>query len=524
MARKDLLSFTRYTFPGYRPAWHHRKTADVLNEVVDGKKKRVMLFEPPRHGKSELSSRRFPAFFLGRNPTKGFLSASYNNDFASDFGREVRDIVSSGRYQSLFNVTLSADSKAANRWHTDQRGMYFAVGVGSATTGRGAHVLGIDDPIKNRDEADSALIREKIWRWYTSTAYTRLESDIAFEELLDDDWLWREFQREIESGKAEPFEGAVVLTMTRWHEDDLAGRLLSQMDQGGEEWEIIDLPAISQDEDGNEEALWPQKYPLKRLHKIRDVIGKRDWSALYQQSPQVDGGNIIKREYWNVWEDDSGKFPVMDYIIASLDPAYTEKEENDPSGFTVWGVFTANQHGRKGIMLMNSWEKWLEIRGPENIRLPNETNNEYFHRTSENWGLVEWCAHSCRRFKVDLLLIEAKASGLSVAQELRLLYKNDSWGIKLYNPKSQDKVARMWSVQPLYSEGMIWRPDRSWAEKVEDQMAAFPSATHDDLCDSSSQALRYLRDIGLAVMREEQSHIEKEEAMHSPPAQALYPV
>lgn len=325
LARRGLLAFTRYTFPEYRPAPHHQIIADALDGVALGQKKRVMIFMPPRHGKSELASKRFPAFFLGANPKKNIIAASYNSDLAADFGREVRGIVDSGRYRALFNVNLSQDSKAANRWHTDDRGMYVAAGVGTATTGRGAHVLLVDDPIKNREEADSETIREKVWRWYTSTAYTRLENDIDQTSILEDDWLWRDFMRDVENGMAEPFEGAIVLVQTRWHEDDLGGRLLEQMQQGGEQWEILELPAIRMEGD-QEVALWPQKYPLSRLHAIRTVVGTRDWSALYQQSPAPDEGLYFRREMFN-WYDELPKhlryYGASDYAVTANDGDYT---------------------------------------------------------------------------------------------------------------------------------------------------------------------------------------------------------
>ena len=277
-------------------------------------------------------------------------------------------------------------------------------------------------------------------------------------------------------------------------------------------------------------------YLLRRIGKkeVQDLeiaLGPFAAAGQLQQSPQIRGGNIFKEEWWNDWDPKDGKFPTMEYVIASVDPAYTEQEENSPSGFSVWGVFNINSHGHKGIMLMNAWEKWLEIRGPEVPRLPGETHKEYVVRASPKWGLVEWCAHSCQRFKVDLLLVEAKASGLSLAQELRLQYKNESWGIKLINPKSGDKVARAYSVQPIFSQGMIWapvytadKPHRAWVQRMKERMSAFPKTEYPDLVDSATQALRFLRECGFAPSREEQSHIAREEAMHSPPPQPLYPI
>jgi predicted phage terminase large subunit-like protein len=212
MAQESLIGFTRYTKPDYQPAGHHKLIAEALERVERGECKRLMIFMPPRHGKSELASRRFPAWFLGRNPDRSIIAASYNSELATDFGREVRDIVGSKLYANVFDARLSENSQAAGRWHTSGRGGYVAAGVGTAVTGRGAHVLLIDDPFKDRVEADSETTREKVWRWYTSTAYTRLEGDVAA-SVVDDDDIWQDFQREIVAGEAEPFEGAIVLIM-----------------------------------------------------------------------------------------------------------------------------------------------------------------------------------------------------------------------------------------------------------------------------------------------------------------------
>jgi hypothetical protein len=209
--------------------------AERLEAVERGEIKRLMIFSPPRHGKSELVSRRFPAWYLGRNPDRQVISASYGADLAADFGRDVRNIVASPEFTVLFGgVGLAEDSGAKHRWHTNRGGSYVAAGVGTAITGRGADILNIDDPTKDREAAESVLVREATWGWYTSTAYTRLMPG-----------------------------GAVILTMTRWHQDDLAGRLLAEQESGGDRWEILSLPAL--DDDGS--ALWPERYDVDALQR-----------------------------------------------------------------------------------------------------------------------------------------------------------------------------------------------------------------------------------------------------------------
>lgn len=256
-----------------------------------------MIFMPPRHGKSELASKRFPAWCLGRNPTRQIIAASYNSDLASDFGRHVRNIVAEPEFGQVFpNVGLAADSQAANRMNTNHGGAYVAAGVGTAVTGRGAHIALIDDPFKDREEADSERRRDLVWDWYRSTLYTRLMPG-----------------------------GAVVLIQTRWHEDDLAGRLLAH---DGAQWDVLELPAIAQDG----RALWPEWYDVPTLERIKATIGQREWSALYQQQPQPDEGTFFQRDWFTPWD----KLPPLN-LYGSSDYAVTDGG-GDWTVHRIWGV------------------------------------------------------------------------------------------------------------------------------------------------------------------------------------------
>jgi predicted phage terminase large subunit-like protein len=307
MARRNLLDFTRFTHNAYTPAPHHVRICEALERVARGECPRLMVFMPPRHGKSELASRRFPAWFLGANPRKQIIAASYNSELAADFGRDVRNIVASKDYRNLFGVSLAEDSQAANRWHTSEGGSYVSAGVGTAITGRGAHVLLIDDPIKDREEADSSLSRDRVWDWYTSTAYTRLMPG-----------------------------GAIVLIQTRWHEDDLAGRLIqAQQRFGGDKWEVLELKALTDDDT----PLWPEWFPLADLERIRAVIGPRDWSALYQQTPVPDGRAEFRREWLAFFQpgDPAATGEGMNkYILC--DPAGEKKKTSDRTAIWVVGL------------------------------------------------------------------------------------------------------------------------------------------------------------------------------------------
>lgn len=296
-AGKSLLAFTEYTNPLYQSAEHHRRICDRLEAIERGEIDRLMIFMPPRHGKSELASKRFPAWCLGRKPSRQIIAASYNSDLANDFGRNVRNIVDEPEFGEVFvDVSLAPDSHAANRLNTNHGGAYVAAGVGTAVTGRGAHIALIDDPFKDREEADSERRRDIVWDWYRSTLFTRLMPG-----------------------------GAIVLIQTRWHEDDLAGRLLeSEPDQ----WEVLDLPAIN----ANGEALWPEWYDEAALERIKNTIGPREWSALYQQRPQPDEGTFFQRSWFKEW----GKLPQVRYYGTS-DYAVTDGD-GDYTVHRVWGI------------------------------------------------------------------------------------------------------------------------------------------------------------------------------------------
>jgi len=281
-----------------------------------------MIFMPPRHGKSELASKRFPAWCLGRNPTRQIIAASYNSDLANDFGRNVRNIVAEPEFGQVFpGVALAADSQAANRMNTNHGGAYVAAGVGTAVTGRGAHIALIDDPFKDREEADSERRRNTVWDWYRSTLYTRLMPG-----------------------------GAIVLIQTRWHEDDLAGRLL---EQEPDQWQVLELPAVSD----TGQALWPEWYDKPALDRIKDTIGPREWSALYQQKPQPDEGTFFRREWFQTW----GKLPALRYYGTS-DYAVTDGG-GDYTVHRLWGIASDGDVYRvDGWRGQTTSDQWIEAK------------------------------------------------------------------------------------------------------------------------------------------------------------------
>jgi len=289
-ARRSVIDFCRYTFPRYQASDVHHRIGDALDKVAAGEIKRLMIFVPPRTGKSELVM-RFTGKFLGDNPSRSIITASYSHELATSFGRKVRDMIASQRFRALYpNVTLSDASHAAGRFHTNAGGQYLSAGVGSTMTGHGAHVLVIDDPIKDREQAESKKIRERVYNWYSSTAYTRLERDA---EYIPDDPLWADPVSAVKRGELKPFSGAVVLVMTRWHKDDLAGRLLEDAKRGGDQWHVIKIPAV--DEDWTE-SFYPEKYPLDELRRIHGVLTARDWQSLFMQEPPSTVGQFVTRD------------------------------------------------------------------------------------------------------------------------------------------------------------------------------------------------------------------------------------
>jgi hypothetical protein len=289
----NLLDFTLATFPDYQVNWHHKLICNKLDAWERGEIKRLMLFLPPRHGKTELASRRLPAYIFGRNPNASLITASYSADLSSQNNRDVQRIIDSSEYQRIFPETClfgkNVRSEAFGTYLRNSdlfeivgyKGIYQSAGIGGGITGRGFEYGIIDDPIKNRAEAESKTYRDQIFSWYTSTFYTRQDSENA----------------------------RILIILTRWHEDDLAGRLLEHQRTGGEyadQWEVVNFPAIAEEKQADEdhrnpsEALWPEKFPLKALRAIKENIGIYDWESLYQQRPQPPGGGKIKRDWFQV--------------------------------------------------------------------------------------------------------------------------------------------------------------------------------------------------------------------------------
>jgi len=384
-----------------------------------------MIFAPPRHTKSELASRRFPSWALGRDPKRQIITSTYSGEFALDFGRDVRNIVDTQDYKNIFpDVSLADDSKAANRWHTNKGGVYVAVGVGGPITGRGAHIALIDDPFKNREEADSELMRNKVWDWYTSTLYTRLMPS-----------------------------GAIVLILTRWHEDDLAGRLLEKQKQGGDKWRVVELPAIKDEGSDNEKALWPAWYPVPALKRIKNAIGPRDWSALYQQNPEPDEGIFFKRE-------DFKRYPLGDHPkyltkFGASDYAVTA----DGGDFTEQGVSGLCP---EGILYVLDW-----IYG----QTESDVWVEDLLDLVEKHDPVIWGAETGQIKRAVAPWLNKRSLKRNVYVDLEPM---SNAGGKATNARSFQAMTRL---------GLVYIPICEWGDRLINQLIKFPAGAFDDAVD-----------------------------------------
>ncbi len=366
---------------------------------------------------------------MGRNPNKQIITCTYAAEFAQDFGREVKSIVGSEEYQRLFpGVALAEDSKAKGRWHTTDGGVYVAVGVGGPITGRGAHLALIDDPIKNRQDADSETVRESVWKWYTSTLRTRLMPG-----------------------------GAIVLVLTRWHEDDLAGRLLEAAEKGAEQWEVVSLPAVS--DEG--EALWPRWYPLHELDAIKSAVGPRDWLALYQQKPTADDGTFFKREWFR---DRYTELPPNLKTIITGDFAVTDGG-GDFTELGVWGF------GDGKFYALDWWS------GQADPSVWIDTLLDLIRKHKPLWFVGE--TGPIRR---------ALESTIKRKMQERKTFVATDW----LSHGGADKAVNARAFQAMCAQGQVLFPDTEWAERVVDQLLRFPTAKHDDAVDACGLFGRYM--------------------------------
>ena len=453
-AYNDLIAFCCYMQLDYKVGNHHQILGDLLMEIEQGKvgdsdegKDRICVNIPPRHGKSQLVSIYYPAWFLGRNPTKKVMMVSHTTDLAVDFGRKVRNLIATPAYRAVFpTVQLASDSKSAGRWNTSVGGEYYACGIGSSIAGRGADLLLVDDPHSEQDVLSANFdVFDRAYEWFTYGARTRLMPG-----------------------------GRVAIIQTRWHLDDLTGRVVRDMamNELADQYEVVEFPALMEVErDGEtiEKPLWPEFFDLNALHRTKASMPLFQWNAQYQQEPTAEEAALVKREWWKEWEPE--KPPACEYIIMSLDAAAESHNRADFTALTTWGVFLNEEEGNHNIILLNAIKTRVEFPALKTLAL-----EEY----------NEW--------EPDSFIVEKKSSGTALYQELRRI----GVFVQEYTPHrgSGDKTARLNSVADIVQSGLVWVPQTRWAEEVVEEIAGFPFMSNDDLVDSTVMALMRFRQGG----------------------------
>jgi len=459
-AKDDFLSFVKTVWPEFIEGPHHRHVAQKFNDLATGKITRLIINMPPRHTKSEFASFLLPAWMVGRQPKLKIIQATHTGELAIRFGRKAKHLIDSEEYSKIFKTRLQEDSKAAGRWETAQGGEYFAAGVGGAITGRGADLLIIDDPHSEQD-ALSPTAMENAYEWYTSGPRQRLQPG-----------------------------GKSILVMTRWSTKDLTGILLkNQKEVKGDQWDVVEFPAILDDDSEKAKPVWPQYWNLEELQKVKATLPVQKWNAQWMQAPTSEEGAILKREWWRKWDKDW--IPNLHYVIQSYDTAFLKKETADFSAITTWGIFYPAPDMPPNIILVDAMKGRFEF--PE---LRREALKQY-----QYWN-------------PDMVLVESKASGLPLTHELRQM---DIPVVNFTPSKGNDKHARVNSIAPLFESGIVWAPEQKFAEEVIEECAAFPFGDHDDLVDSTTQALMRFRQGGFLPHPEDYEDEKKE-----PPKRAYY--
>lgn len=517
-----LYEFVRYFWHVLEPktpfvdGWVLRAICNHLEAVTYGQISRLLINVSPGSMKSLLTNVFWPAWEWGpiNLPHMRTISFSYASHLTERDNGKFRDLVTSREYQALYGDRFALTAVGVEKVANDKTGWRFASSALGVGTGERADRVVLDDP-HNIKDGESDTIRNKTVRWFDEGMSNRL-NDMT--------------------------KSAIVVIMQRVHENDVSGHIISHepdyehllipMEWDGRRFTTSIGWTDPRTEHG--EIAWPERFPEASLTRFRRNAFL--WAGQYQQAPEPRGGGIIKRDYWQYEDIPLGKSPPpMEYIVASLDSAYTKQERNDPSGFSALGIYR-DANGNPKVMLLAAWRKHLEIHGPHVDRKKGESERAWVDRAKKEWGLVEWVAYECKRLRVDRLLIEAKASGHSVAQEMQRLYANEGWGVELCDPEG-DKFARAVAVVHLWADGFVHVPasrsdaddpdslvPRDWAQTAIDDCAVFPHGRYRDIVDSLTQALKHLRNVGLAVRREERHAVELAKMQHREKLAPLYPV
>lgn len=485
---------------GFVDGWAVRAICRHLESVSSGDITRLLINVPPGFAKSLIVNVFWPAWewaTIGAHIR--YISFSYASHLTQRDNEKFRDLMLSTKFQELYGREFALVKIGSEKVQSDKTGWKFASSVGGVGTGERADRVLLDDP-HNVREAESETVRDNTVQWFREAMQNRL-NDLA--------------------------RGTIIVIMQRVNEGDVSGCILEHYP----DYDHLMIPMEFEADrrcqtsigwvdprnyDG--QLAWEERYPAKVLtpFKSMDFV----WASQYQQRPEPRGGGIVKRDYWRIWDREAqdandvkpNSYPPFDYILASFDGAFGRKQENDWSALTVWGTFVetdetirqAEQLGTPSIMLIAAWRKKLTLNGKDDlVRIRGETEAEFKDRQKENWGLVQHVADTCRRFKVDKLLVEAKANGHDVANEMIRQYGREDWIVVLDDPGQYDKISRTYAMQPYFADGRVWRPETDWADMVETEMAQFPKGAHDDLHDTAIAALRHLKRMGLLVRAEE---------------------
>ena len=466
IGKDSMLGFAMHVYPGFKIGPHHRKLARIFEDVIAGRKKRVIINIAPRMGKSEFSSFLFPAYFMGHFPDKKIIMGTHTASLSEDFGRRVKNLIDSEEYQELFpNTTLAADQKASGKWSTNAGGQYYAAGVGGALAGRGADLFVIDDPHSEQDvKANSRLAFDTAWNWFQTGPLQRLMPN-----------------------------GAIIVIMTRWSLIDLTGKLIDYQTRNPEAdpWEIVELPAILNEGTEKEKSLWPEQWPLDSLKAKKAGMDPRFWNAQYMQQPISEGSAIIARRHWRIWPNDNP--PQCEYVIQSWDTAFEAKTTADYSACTTWGVFyNEEEDNTPQLILLDAFKDRMAFPELKQVAL----------RHYKDW-------------EPDAFIVEKKAAGAPLIQELRAM----GIPVQEFSPsRGNDKIVRVNAIADLFTSGKVWAPDTRWAREVIEEVAAFPVGEHDDFVDTTSQALLRFRQGGFIALDSD----EKEERYHVSRRAAYY--
>ena len=531
-AKRSLAAFVRMAWPVIEPnayvhGWHIDALCEHLEAITDGVElpdgsfyNRLLVNIPPGTAKSMIVSVLWPCWEWGPagKPHSRFLCVSHSQRLAVRDNMRSRRLILSEWYQARWPVKMVGDQNEKMKFENDQGGWREAAAAGSITGSRGDRVV-LDDP-HSVEGAASEQMRQTTIEWFLEALPTRMN---------------------------DPVRSAIVVIMQRLHEEDVSGVILEKklgydhlcLPMRATLWRRAFPTLLGYVDPRTEEGelLFPERFPEEVVKRDERAMGQYAVAGQFQQEPAPRGGGVIKREWWQAYIESS--YPPMSFIIASLDTAYTEKTENDPSALTVWGVTTgaaamyASRYVAPGGRLKDQDAETAKFDEAARVKFRSGTQGGDLPRVilMDAWTdrlelheLVERVTKTCRKMKVDKLLIENKASGYSVAQEIRRLFGHEDWAVQLLDPLGQDKLARLYSVQHLFEEGMIFAPDKAWADAVITQAAVFPKGKHDDLVDTTSMALRHLRELGLLTRAPEWTSDIYESMRHSgKPPGPIYP-